>query len=181
MIKAAREELSLDRVLIIPTALPPHKQAQELVSGEHRTQMCQLAMAGEDWAQVSDIEIRRGGSSYTVDTLIEIKADRPDTELFLVVGGDMLLSFEDWWRWEEILEMATLCAAPRADGQKAELVAKAGEFSNIGQGCMIMSTPVVEISSTEIRQQLKGEGIPTLLPVAVAEYCREHGLYTRSE
>ncbi len=179
MIQAAKDELELDSVIVIPTAIPPHKHQKELATAEHRLKMCRLALADLPWVVVSDIEIRRGGNSYTVDTLTQLEGEMPNSQFFLVVGGDMLLGFKGWWRWKDILKMATLCVAPREKTQIPQLCAKAQQFTLIGNGCRVMNTPVLEISSTEIREQLKGDTLPTLLSPEVADYCRFYGLYSQ--
>lgn len=178
LMKNALLELNLDELMLIPTYIPPHKVAHDLATGEDRLAMCRLAVEGEERVTVSDLELRRGGSSYTWLTLRELHRLNPDSHLFLIVGGDMLLTFHQWKRWREILRMATLCAAPREDDERAELVRAAGRYAVIGQGCIVMDTPVVEVSSTEIRTALKeGKGALKLLPPGVEEYCRSHGLY----
>ena len=87
------EELKLDKLLVIPTKQPPHKQVQELASGEHRAQMCRLAFAEIPQAQVSEMELHREGKSYTADTLTQLKQQFPQAQFYLIVGGDMFLTF----------------------------------------------------------------------------------------
>ena len=111
LVKNFKDKLSLDKVLVIPTAVPPHKQAESLVSSEDRLNMCRLAFSS--LAEVSDVEIERGGRSYTVETLEELKKIYKDDDLYFLVGSDMLLSFKRWYRWEDILTMCTLCATDR--------------------------------------------------------------------
>lgn len=169
-----QEELQLDRLLVIPTFLPPHKESATLVSSEDRLAMCRLAFPN---AQVSDIEIQRGGKSYTVETLRQIKAQNPTAELFLIVGSDMLLSFDKWYMYEEILSMCTLCAADR-EGESSRLSANGVPSFFDGRRLIMSPLPAFEVSSTEIRKLL-AEGKPTtgLLSDAVRAYIDERGLY----
>ncbi len=102
----------LDRIIIVPTCTPPHKQGKQLADGMHRIKMCEM-MFSEEYFTVSDIEIKRQGKSYTYDTLCEFKSMFPEDELFLIIGSDMLLSFDKWYRYRDILSMATLCVASR--------------------------------------------------------------------
>ena len=178
LMKNAMEELWLDELLLIPTYIPPHKVAKDLATGEDRMAMCRIA-AGEDARiTVSDIELQRGGSSYTYLTLRQLHRLYPNSHFFLIVGGDMLLSFDRWKRWRDILRMATLCAAPREEDEHDDLVRESGRYAVIGQGCIVMDAPVVEVSSTQIRLALKeGESASHLLHPGVEEYCREHRLY----
>ena len=102
--------LQLNRVLIIPANLPPHKQAQMLASGADRMQMCRLAFP-DTLFEVSDIELSRGGKSYTCDTLAALREKYADASLYLFMGTDMLLTFHQWRAPREILRMCRLCVA----------------------------------------------------------------------
>lgn len=178
LIQNALQELRLDRILLIPTYLPPHKIARDLATGEDRLNMCRIVAQSDARIVVSDLEMQRQGSSYTWLTLKELNRQYPGAELFLIVGGDMLRTFHQWRRWRDILRMAKLCAAPREMDELAELVSVSGRYVEIGRGCMVMDTPVVEISSTQIRSALKKEkSAGGLLHPGVEEYCRQHGLY----
>ncbi len=167
-------ELSLDRLLVIPTAEPPHKLSSDLASGEDRMNMCMLAFPD---ALISTVELARGGKSYTIDTLTEIRAQYPGDELFFIVGSDMLLSFERWYRYEEILDMVTLCAADRQEDDS--LLKKYGvpEIFD-GKSLHISSLEPFEVSSTQIRELIKNnESTDGLLDPAVRVYIDERGLY----
>lgn len=178
LMQNALRELELDELLLIPTFIPPHKLAPELADGRHRLEMCRLAAAGEERITVSDLELRRGGSSYTYLTLRQLRRQYPADRLFLIVGGDMLLSFDQWRRWRDILRMATLCAAPRLEEEPADLIRAAGRYAEIGRGCLVLNTPVVEVSSTQIRAALRqGKSAAGLLCPAVEAYCRSNSLY----
>ncbi len=100
-----------DKVIVIPTALSPFKNSG-CASAEHRLRMCEILFA-EPIFSVSDIEIKRGGKSYTIDTLNEIKKMYPDCRLYLFMGDDMLLSFNRWYKYNEILKLCTIVAACR--------------------------------------------------------------------
>lgn len=174
----ALRQLELDELLLVPTYIPPHKVARDLATGEDRLEMCRIAAGEDSRIKVSDIELQRGGSSYTWVTLRQLSRLYPDADLFLIVGGDMLLTFHQWKRWRDILRMATLCAAPREEDEYAALEAAAGRYAVMGRGCILLNTPVVELSSTRIRQALKaGESAAGLLHPGVEAYCRSRGLY----
>lgn len=164
-------ELKLDRLLVIPTFQPPHKAAADLVSGEDRVNMCMLAFPD---AVVSTIELNRGGKSYTYDTLCELKEQYPGDELFFIVGSDMLLSFNRWYKADEILDMITLCAADRVDdGKELEMP----EFL-MNRRVIITKLQPFEISSTQIRECIKnGDSTRGMLDDAVRFYIEEKGLY----
>ena len=139
--------------------------------------MCKLFFK-EDLFDVSDVEIKRGGKSYTVDTVKQIKSENPDAELFLFMGDDMLLSFDKWYRYQEILQLATIVCACRTENLK-ELENMRGFVKNTlqSEGRVIICESVpFEISSTEIRSLLaKGEGKG--LSKDVYNYIVTRGLY----
>ena len=103
------DALKLDRLLVIPTGTPPHKDAPELLDGEKRMQLCALAFEDQPRVQLCDIELRREGKSFTVDTVGWLRQQYPQAQLYLLVGSDMFLSFERWKSWQQILQQVTLC------------------------------------------------------------------------
>ncbi len=172
--KNFKSELKLDKLLIIPTGTPPHKEAKNDVSNDDRLNMCRIAFDGI--AEVSDMEICREGKSYTVLTLEELKKEYPNDEIYFLVGSDMLLSFKRWYRWEDILKMCTLCATDR---NNTETCRDADEdfFGKI----IFCDFPKTVISSSEVREKLEnGENISAFLPENVQKYIMEKGLYNAS-
>ena len=171
LVKNFKVKLSLDRVIVIPTAQPPHKEAKELASAEDRINMCKLAFGS--LAEVSDIEISRGGKSYTVLTLEELKKKYPDDELYFLVGSDMLLSFKRWYRWEDILSMCTLCATDRSNEESCREADK-----DFFEKIIFCDFEKIVVSSSEVREKLeKGESVDAILPREVQKYIEEKGLY----
>lgn len=176
LITEISDKMKLDRVLIIPAAIPPHKQATSLASGEDRLEMCRLCFGSDSRFTVCDTELLRKGKSYTYDTLCEIKAQYPDAELFLVVGSDMLASFDKWYRYHDILMMSTLCAASREDGFVPVIEGRftAEECEKI----KFISIPIFPLSSTQIRQRIScSQDTHGLLDERVRDYINEKGLY----
>ena len=168
--------LSLDLMLIIPTFTPPHKEAPDLATGEDRLNMCRLCFC-EDCFSVSDIELRRKGKSYTVNTLQQIKGIHPDDELFFVMGSDMLLSFHTWREPEEILNLATVCAAGREDGLTAELCSYIQEkYPHRKDRFIVFDFDPVEVSSTQLRENFSQADADLISP-EVENYIQERGLY----
>lgn len=171
LVKNFRKKLKLDKVLVIPTANPPHKQAENLVSGQDRINMCNLAFG--NLAEVSDVEISRGGKSYTVETLEELKKIYKEDDFYFLVGSDMLLSFKRWYRWEDILGMCTLCATDRNNEESCK-DADEDFFNKI----IFCNFDKFVISSSEIREKLKsGDDVSSLLSEEVIDYIKEKGLY----
>lgn len=167
-----RAELRLDRVLLVPASVPPHKPTKELVSSEHRLAMLELAIHGNNHFDISTVEIERGGVSYTVETLEYFKQLSND-ELFLLIGMDNLIEFHSWRSPERILQLATVVVMSRA-GFSSAAVPQA-----LRDRVVICSVPEIEISSRQIRQRVReAKSIRYLVPDSVAEYIRQTGLYS---
>ncbi|MCL2342301.1 MAG: nicotinate (nicotinamide) nucleotide adenylyltransferase [Firmicutes bacterium] len=178
--RAAVKQLSPDALLFIPAYLPPHKALdKDSPDAWVRLTMAQL-MAYECFpaAQASDIEIRRGEISYTVDTLEEFLGRYPGTECYLLLGSDMFLSFETWYKFERIFELCTLAPFARHAGEDAELAAHALRLKErYGARVELIANDPLDISSTELRAALKrGEG-SDLLPRSVYGYIIAKRLY----
>lgn len=177
--KAFMEQMKLDYLFIIPTAIPPHKQIGEADDPIHRLKMCELAFEGVDGIIISDIEIKRGGKSYTYDTLKAL--ERPNTRLFLLCGTDMVLTFDQWYRFEDIFKMCypTYVRREKDALLDGKIIAKIGEYYE-KYGVMFRKILVdpIELSSTEIREAVKkNKDISRMVPPLVAQYIKEHGLY----
>ena len=174
----AIEALKLDRLLLIPTGVSPHKEMAAGASTADRLELLRLSAASIEKAQVSDIEIRREGRSYTVDTLRAIKAEHPDSELFLLMGTDMFLSFLTWREPETIMQLATLAVFCRGEkGERVKIEAQKTALEALGAQVALVENPVTAISSTDLRRMLIfGCADPFLMP-GVGEYIRDHGLY----
>ena len=175
-----RNELSLDRILVIPTAKSPHKSDIDSAPDTDRLEMCALLFA-DSFYTVSDLELRRGGKSYTVDTMRELKRMHHEDDFYLLVGSDMLLYFDKWYKWQEILSLCTLCSFARDDNHSAEeMKAYARETLN-SEKVRIFDAPPREISSTRIRDMLaNGMDTDGLLPRDLADYIKKKGLYIQS-
>lgn len=174
------QKLNLDRVVLIPVWSPPHKRADELISAGDRLNMCRLACTGNEGLEVSDVEIRRGGKSYTVDTLHELKKIMPQSRFFLITGADMFITLEQWKNFREIMKLAALCACSRKEGELSLLREFAGKFENeYGAECHIENFPVTDVSSTQVRKLLNsGADVSGLVPEPVLKYINDKGLYT---
>jgi nicotinate-nucleotide adenylyltransferase len=165
---AAREELALEEVLFVPAGLPWRKAGREIASDEDRMAMLRLAIAAEPAYRISTLELEREGPSYTADTLEALHAERPDDELFFLMGEDALADLPNWVRPERIVELAKLVVARRRDG--------AGTMKR--DGVVRLEMPLVPVSATEVRERVRrGEPIEGMVPAAVAGYIRERGLY----
>lgn len=174
LIRAACEQLSFDRLLVVPANIPPHKAATDLASNRDRLEMARLAAAGMPGVWVSDIELRARGKSYTILTLERLRALFPECRFTLLMGADMLESFDRWHRWRDILKLADIAAFARNEGEESLLERKA---ALIGRARVVRVEPL-PLSSTLVREKVRnGEDISGLVPEAVAAYIYEKGLY----
>ncbi len=177
--KAFMEQMKLDYLFIIPTYLPPHKQIDESDDPLYRLRMCELAFEGTDGVVISDCEIARGGKSYTYDTLAELQ--RPNTRLFLLCGTDMVLSFDRWYRFEDIIKMCYPVYVRRENDAMLGnmLVSKIQEYyQKYGVMFRRVVTDPIPISSTDVRRAVAaGEDISHLVPPAVERFIKENRLY----
>ncbi len=175
----ARAELGLDRVLLIPAATPPHKTLPpHSPDAQTRLELTRLAAAELPWAEVIDIELRREGPSYTVDTLRELAACYPGDELVLLVGTDMFLSLDRWYQSAEICRLAHIAFAAREGRDEAQIRAqKARLEADFGAKVTVLGNQIRELSSTDVRRMLAFGCGDELLPAAVAAAIRERELY----
>ena len=180
--KLFMEQMRLDYLMVIPSGIPPHKQFDFEDSPIHRLRMCELAFANMDGVVISDAEIRRAGKSYTVDTLRELAA--PDRRLLLFCGTDMVLAFDKWYQYREILDLCYPVYMRREqdkllDGIIVDKLTK--YYKESGKMLRRIIGEPLEISSTDIRGRIgRGEDISELVPPLVASYIRQNGLYRNS-
>jgi nicotinate-nucleotide adenylyltransferase len=170
-------QLGLDRVLLIPVFTPPHKPLEDDPGPEHRLELCRMAVDGDDRFAVSDLETARPGPSYTVDTLRELHANEPDSELFLILGGDVAAGLPRWRSPESVVTLATPAVANRRGTPRAQVVAGLSELPG-AERARFFSMPWIGVSSTMIRRRVKaGQSIRYLVPDAVAAYIQAKGMY----
>ncbi|HEY8642932.1 MAG TPA: nicotinate-nucleotide adenylyltransferase [Candidatus Dormibacteraeota bacterium] len=174
--QAALECGRLDRVLLVPSARPPHRRPAE-ATAEDRLAMTRLAAEALDRIEVSDAELRREGPSYTVDTLGELRAEHPDAELFLVLGWDAARDIRLWERPRRVFELARVLVVNRpglAPPTEAELRAAGLDPERV----LLCDQRTPDVKATRVRAVLASGGeLDGLLVPAVARYISEHGLY----
>ena len=177
--RAFMEQMWLDFLYVIPAAIPPHKQMQTPVSVDDRLEMCRLAFSGMEGVYVSDLEARRGGRSYTVDTLRELCGE--DRRLFLLCGTDMMLTLDQWREPEEIFRLCYPVYIRREDDRSLDqkIIEKIADYQQkYGKVVRRIVTDPIELSSEQIRARLKEEqSISSLVPAAVEKYIRDKHLY----
>lgn len=175
------ESVGLDRIIMIPTAVPPHKISNDLASEDDRLNMCKLACRGKENFFVSDIEIKRQGKSYTYETLTQLKEIYPDDHLYTIMGADMFLTLDRWKNPEIIFEKSSIITIPRDEENKLELE---NFYNNVlkamGASSVILPNPVMSVSSTFIRENLDNFNlISDMLDKGVYDYIIKNNLYRK--
>ena len=177
--KQAVQILGLDKLLLIPDRIAPHK---EIPAGspvpQQRLEMLRIAAAGEEKMEVSDIELKREGASYSYLTVEALREIYPDAELFLLMGTDMFLSFDTWKNPERITRNATLAVMYRGEkGERAAIDAQKQRFEAEGAKIELVQNQILPISSTQLRRLIAFRCAGEFLPSGVENYIRENGLY----
>jgi nicotinate-nucleotide adenylyltransferase len=170
--ESAREELALDALIFMPANIPPHKiDGRAITPADCRVEMLRIAIADNPCFSLSTYEIDCRGVSYTVETLKWLRAERPGAELTLLIGGDAARDFGTWRQPEEIARLARLAVWERPGIPLPPEVLP-------GVGYHTLSAPLVEISSTDIRERVaRGRSIRYRTPRPVIDYINQHGLY----
>jgi nicotinate-nucleotide adenylyltransferase len=180
MVQEAIDQLGLERVVLMPVAQPPHKEALADPGAEVRLELCRIATAEVPRVDVSDLEIERGGASYTVDTLRALHEHAPEHALTFIVGGDMAYSLPSWREPEAILGLARLAVAER-DGLRREDIAHRLAPLHSGDRVAFFDMPRIDLSSSAIRERVAaGRPIRYLVPDAVVEAIRSRRLYRQA-
>jgi nicotinate-nucleotide adenylyltransferase len=184
----AHDELGLQRVVMMPAHIPPHKRTEQDPGPRHRLQMCRLCVAGVDGLSVCALEIERGGPSYTVDTLQAIHSSHPDAQLTFILGADTASTLPSWREPARVLELADLAVAARTGSDRNGVLDTVAPLLAAGlprpgdrrsTGVRFLHMPTIEVSSSMARERAgRGAPIEDLLPGAVAGYIHEHGLYS---
>jgi nicotinate-nucleotide adenylyltransferase len=174
--RAALDCAQLDRVLFVPTGQPPHRRGA-MAGAEQRLEMSRLAIAGEEKFQVSDLEVRRGGPSYTVDTLRELRTAHPDDELFLILGWDAARLFATWHQPDEVRRLASVVVVTRPGSPQPD--ARTLEAAGLDSpSTIVCARPTPDISGSALRRSIaRGDLVGDRLPAPVESYIAKNKLY----
>ncbi len=170
--EVARRLLQLDELVFVPARVPPHK-GEVPTSPQHRCHMARLATSDNPHFRVSELEIRRDGPSYTIDTLHALRAEGPPgAEHFLLMGADSARDLPSWKDHDVLLEESTVAVLGRSGIEASDLA------SGIGKRVRLLDTPRIEISSTDIRRLVRrGESVRYMVTQPVERFIRSEGLY----
>ena len=189
---AARAALGLERVLLVPSRLPPHRPGEPLASPFHRFAMAALCASDCEWMSVSDHELQTPGPSFTARTLDHLRATGlRSSQMFFITGADAFAEIETWHRYPEVLDLAHFAVVSRPGARVDSLplrlpslqsrftVTAARDSANVAQRIFLIDAETPDISSTDVRRRLaNGESVTGLLCPAVERHIRRHNLYT---
>lgn len=180
MADAVYKYMNLEQVMFIPAYVAPHKVGMDIAPADDRYAMTKLAIEPYSYFTVSDLELRRSGVSYTVDTLRELHRQYPEKQLYFIIGADSVEQLHTWNSIEEMLQLATFIGAgrPGYEGIMDNVVKNLGEEAR--QHIMLLNTPEYDVSSTDIRERIReGASLMNLVPKVVEDYIYAHGLYKK--
>lgn len=181
--ESCRCQLQLDQVRMLPAGTPPHKPDQQITDGHARADMIELAVSGYPEFVVDRREVRRGGRSFTVDTLQEFHNERTDAELYFLMGADSLRDLADWREPERIAELATIVAVNRP-GLPLPTESEIGGWVGVRIAARVItvSMPGTDISATALRTRVReGNNLRFLTPRSVSCYIEQHRLYSNDQ
>lgn len=175
----ARTTLNLDRVIFIPVGLPPHKDNSKVSTSKSRLQMTKLAIKSNSYFYLSSIEVDRKETTYTIDTIKELKNIYKEDELYFVIGGDSLFEIEKWKNFNELINLCKFVVLQRPGRTKEKMDEKILELREAYKlELEKIYSPLIDISSTEIRQRVNNNlSIKYLVPESVEDYITNNRLY----
>lgn len=161
------QQLGLKKIFFMPDANPPHVDHKEAIPAKHRQKMVELSIADNPHFKLEDCELKRGGISYTYDTVTELLKKHPDYEIYFIIGGDMVEYLPKWYKIDKLVQLVHFVGVKRA-----------GYPLTSPYPILWVDVPLIQISSTQIRDKIAaGQSIRYLVPDQVAEYIRKEGLY----
>ncbi|QBO36766.1 nicotinate-nucleotide adenylyltransferase [Periweissella cryptocerci] len=160
-------QLGLDKVLFMPNATPPHVDLKKAIDGRTRARLIRRAITGNPLFDLETLELQRGGKSYSYNTLLALTQLHPDVEYYFIIGADEVEYLPTWYRIDDLLQLTTFVAVKRKGHEQLSRYP-----------VIWVDSPMIEISSTDIRRRIKyGQSIRYLVPEAVEDYIKEHKLY----
>lgn len=174
-----RETLNFEKIIFIPTGIPPHKKRGEVLEGEIRGEMVSLAIESNPKFQLCNIEIEKRDICYTIDTINTLKEKNSQIDFHMIIGGDSLLSLHTWKGFKELISEINIVVADRYGACGEPVVSEIHRLNKETKKKIIsINTPIIDISSTEIRDKSKqGKSIKYLVPEKVENYILKEGLY----
>ncbi len=175
MLSALQKDEEIDKILLLPDKIPPHKECDFMADDETRIKMCTLAANDFSKAELCLIEFEREGKSYTYDTVKLLKQKYKGCELYFVCGGDMLVYFDKWYKYEELMKELSFIVFRRGDTNSLEFDFCVERFSKMGMNIIVKDEIITTVSSTELRKDLKA--LKHFLPEKIYDYLSKKGIY----
>ena len=179
MLEALENSEIVEKILLMPDRVPPHKICDFLAADSERIEMCRIMAQDFSKAELCLIEFERTGKSYSYDTVSLLKARFPETEFAFVCGGDMLMSFEKWYKFKELMKLVPFIVFGRSDILPEKLEIKINQLSDMGMKIIYIKEKITAAASSQIRKNI--EESAELLPPKVYDYIKEKGIYSAGE
>jgi len=181
--RQARDTVPLDRVLLIPAHVPPHKTDCKLSDSRHRIKMINLSIENISWIKTDESEINRGGISYTVDTVSAAAAAHPDSMIYFIIGSDSLIELFTWRNIKKIAQLVTFIVLARDDKKLPDSIPQLDAIlDEVKLRKVVLNIPPHPVSSTMIRNLIRqGKSVANYTPQGVAEYIDRHNLYADND
>lgn len=179
----ARTHLKLDKVIFIPVGIAPHKDNNKITNAKSRVEMINLSIKSNPYFYQSLIEVKRDNVTYTVDTLTSLKEEYPENEFYFIMGGDSILEIESWKDHKKLMKICNFIVLDRDHITREDINLKVSELKLLyGMDTQVIRSPLIEISSTEIRNRIKkGLSIKYLVPESVENYIKDNELYLEDD
>ena len=175
MLNELQNDDRIEKILLLPNKIPPHKECDFLADDETRLSMCKIAAKHFQKAGVSDIELKREGKSYSYDTILELKNEYPETEFIFVCGADMLIFFDKWYNYKELMKEVAFYVFYRATEDNEVFKNEIERFKKEGMRVILNNTEITNISSTEIRKDFKNS--QQFLNEDIRDFLAQRGVY----
>lgn len=176
MLKSLQNDSNIEKILLIPDRLPPHKTSEFLIDDETRIEMCKIAAEEFSKCELCLIEFERKGKSYTYDTLMLLKEKNPKTNFAFVMGGDMLVYFHKWYKYKELIKMVPFIVFKRTTTDESEFNTYIDVLKNEGMNIILKNDLIPNISSTEIRADFKNN--KALITPKIYDFLTKRGVYS---
>ena len=174
-------KFKLDKLIIMPANIPPHKNIDAKITAEQRYEMCKICFDKyKDYdIDVSDFEIKKDGTSYSYNTVTEIKKDYIDAKIYFLVGSDMFLYLENWYKYQELIKLCAFAVAFRSERDKREVLELREKFIKMGAEIELLQNEPFEISSTELRGHIKNNNfdLDKYMSAEILDYIKERNIY----
>ena len=175
ILQVLNNDPKIEKILLMPDRLPPHKTAEFLIDDETRLEMCRIVAGEFSKCELCLIEFEREGKSYTIDTVKLLQNRYPSQDFAFVMGGDMLVYFDKWYKFDELMKLLPFIVFSRTATDNTEFETCVSRFSKMGMEIILKEDIIPDVSSTQVRANF--EGLKELVPVSIYDFLTERGVY----